>query len=75
MPDPASLRPRAYTVVNHDLEDDPAAEDKKLVLFVDAEGNIVHQCLGKDLPPVTPCLPLSPTIEDQPSPNTSLSVS
>ncbi|RSH76875.1 uncharacterized protein EHS24_005277 [Apiotrichum porosum] len=34
MPDPDSLPNRAFTVVNHDLEDDPEAEDKKSTLIL-----------------------------------------
>lgn len=81
MPDPASLPPRAFTVVNYDLEDDPLAEDKKLVWFIDADGKIVEECLGRDLPrPVTPPLAdtakqqqPTPTVDVQTSPHTTSS--
>ncbi|RSH82647.1 uncharacterized protein EHS24_007640 [Apiotrichum porosum] len=81
MPDPVSLPPRAFTVVSYDLEDDPLAEDKKLVWFIDADGKIVEECLGRDLPrPVTPPLAHTakqqqptPTVDVQTSPHTTSS--
>ncbi|RSH86566.1 uncharacterized protein EHS24_004835 [Apiotrichum porosum] len=50
MPDPVSIPLRAFTVVNHELDHDPEAEDKKRVLLVDACGDVVCGYRGKDLP-------------------------
>lgn len=46
MPDPTTLPPRAFTVVNHSLDND----DKRLVLLLDHDGNIVRQYTGSDDP-------------------------
>jgi hypothetical protein len=47
MPDPDSLPNRAFTVVNHDLEDDPEAEDKKSTLILNGRGDIVELWCGR----------------------------
>jgi hypothetical protein len=62
MPDPASIPRRAFTVVDHALDNDPDAEDKKLVVFIDHDGNEVHRCTGKQVADYcthTPTLPTS----------------
>lgn len=75
MPHLDQLPLRAFTVVDHTLDGDPAADDRRLVLLLDGRDNVVRQYRGRhdrgdddaNLPaspwPTTPTTVASPTVD------------